>query len=586
MFIISVELLAIQIRESDNIKGIQIDGTEIKISQLADDTTVFLRDTNSIDHLFSLLEKFEKSSGLKANKDKTKFYNIGSKEILNNNTAIKFENTPIKLLGLTITNDQNVNTEENFTPRVQAIQNILKHWSRRKLSLKGKITIINSLALSQIVYPATNLDVPDKILELLHKNFYEFLWDGKRPKIAAKTLENTISEGGLKMPNIFLKVKSWQLSWLRRAILNPQSNWAITLNGIIEKVDFSYLAQARKNLKDIKLTIPKFYKGILETWYNIREYSNSDFIDIPAESLWFNTKITVSKNEIFSKTWHQNGISFIHNLLDRNGKFLSHNEISTKYNVKCNFLELLQIRMAIPIEWREKLSTQPTLVHNYCTEPKLFMPAQNISKRFIEFTSRELYDKMLRKNNIRHIPTCKVKWEENFTSNILNWKTIYCNAFKSCRSTKLQSFQYKIINRMIACNHWLFNIKIKDSPNCDSCKIDDTLTHFFIECANVKPFWNSFKQWWQRCGDTQQNVSDVDILLGFSTTTNKKCLNYLLIQAKKYIYDKKLNDIKVISFYSFLHYIKNELILEKSICDRNGNLNYFEVTFGCVFNDL
>ena len=242
--------------------------------------------------------------------------------------------------------------------------------------------------------------------------------------------------------------------------------------------------------------------------------------------------------------------------------------------------------MAIPIEWREKLSTHPPLVNNYCTEPKLFMSAQNEFKQFTDFTSRELYDKMLINSNSRHVPASKVKWEESLSSNILNWKLIYSNAFKSCRSTKLQSFQYKIINRVIACNHWLFNIKIKDNPNCDSCKIDDTLAHFFIECVHVKPFWISFKQWWKRCGDIQQTVSDVDILLGYSTVTPNKCLNYLLIQAKKYIYDKKMNEIKVISFYSFLHHIKTELILEKSICDHNGNLNYFEATFGCVFNNL
>ena len=588
LFIIAVELLAIKIRDSKNIKGILIDGTEIKISQLADDTTVFLKDIDSVKHLFKAMETFEKLSGLKANKDKTKFYDIGSKETPKHDTAmITIEKTPIKLLGLTITNDSSVNIEENFQPRINAITNILKHWSRRKLSLKGKITIINTLAMSQIVYPATNLDVPVEILELLHKLFYDFLWDGKRPKIAAKTLENSISEGGLKMPNIFLKVKAWQLSWLRRAVLNPESRWVLALNGVIGEVTFGHLAQSRANLNKKEMNLPNFYKQILKSWYDIRDYTNSDNIDIPDESLWYNTRITINKNEIFKKSWYKKGILFIHHILDKEGQFLSHTEISNKYNVTCNFLEILQIRMAIPLEWRVKLGSHPTMADSSSTEPKLFLALQNKFKPLKEYSSRELYILMLRRENDRHVPSSKVKWEEIYTASNLNWKAIYYNAFKICRSTKLQSFQYKILNRIIACNHWLFNIRIKNSPNCDTCKIDDSLLHFFIDCKEVKSFWNSFKQWWHRISNIPQNFSDETILLGSSNAAPiDKCFNFLLIQAKKYIYDKKLNDIHYISFYSFLHYIKNELILEKSICARNGKLNYFELTFGSVYNNL
>ena len=94
----------------------------------------------------------------------------------------------IQLLGITVTGDENISIEQHFTPQVKAIENILKHWSRLKPSLKGKITVIISLVLSLIVYPASNLNTPNLILESLQRLFYELLWDGKRPKIAAKTI--------------------------------------------------------------------------------------------------------------------------------------------------------------------------------------------------------------------------------------------------------------------------------------------------------------------------------------------------------------------------------------------------------------
>ena len=38
------------------------------------------------------------------------------------------------------------------------------------------------------------------------------------------------------MPNAFLKVKAWQLSWLRRGLSNPESSWLIIINNILESI--------------------------------------------------------------------------------------------------------------------------------------------------------------------------------------------------------------------------------------------------------------------------------------------------------------------------------------------------------------
>jgi hypothetical protein len=42
LFILVAEILAVAIRENENIKGIKVDNTEINLSQLADDTTFYV----------------------------------------------------------------------------------------------------------------------------------------------------------------------------------------------------------------------------------------------------------------------------------------------------------------------------------------------------------------------------------------------------------------------------------------------------------------------------------------------------------------------------------------------------------------
>ena len=48
LFIMAVEILSLNIQQNNNIKGIEINKKEIKISQLADDTTLFLQDMSSL----------------------------------------------------------------------------------------------------------------------------------------------------------------------------------------------------------------------------------------------------------------------------------------------------------------------------------------------------------------------------------------------------------------------------------------------------------------------------------------------------------------------------------------------------------
>ena len=69
LFVICVEILAIAVRNDENIKGIKISDSETKLLQLVDDTTAILGDLNSAQALLKLLNDFEKVSGLKPGAD-------------------------------------------------------------------------------------------------------------------------------------------------------------------------------------------------------------------------------------------------------------------------------------------------------------------------------------------------------------------------------------------------------------------------------------------------------------------------------------------------------------------------------------
>ncbi len=78
LFILAVETLANAIRNDTSIQGIMVENTEFKISQLADDTTLFVKNFESLKKALSLVKEFYYVSGLRLNMNKTVGKCIGS----------------------------------------------------------------------------------------------------------------------------------------------------------------------------------------------------------------------------------------------------------------------------------------------------------------------------------------------------------------------------------------------------------------------------------------------------------------------------------------------------------------------------
>ena len=91
LFVLSVELLALKIRQDQLCRGIPLpDGQNAKTSQFADDTTLILEDTISLRKAMNIVNSFGALSGLQLNKKKTKAMWIGSSS-KNKSMPIEFE---------------------------------------------------------------------------------------------------------------------------------------------------------------------------------------------------------------------------------------------------------------------------------------------------------------------------------------------------------------------------------------------------------------------------------------------------------------------------------------------------------------
>ena len=165
IFILCAEILGKMIRNNKDMKGIHINNKEFKLSQYADDTQLLLDGSEiSLKEALRTLKQYYIISGLKINVDKTRALWIGSlsnsEKTLCDEYPLDWSQEPLKALGVVFSplvfNIWDLNSQEVLLK----VQNILNQWSRRKLTLIGRITVIKSLALSKFVHLFISLPAP------------------------------------------------------------------------------------------------------------------------------------------------------------------------------------------------------------------------------------------------------------------------------------------------------------------------------------------------------------------------------------------------------------------------------------------
>ena len=179
LFVLAVEVLALKIRQDQFCLGIELpNGQNVKISQFADDTTLFSQDTNSLRNAMNIVRVL---SGLQLNKKKTKALWIGTLR-KNKKEPLEFKcpKDPIRFLGTYLSHDAVGNDKNNFYIKIRKMETKLNIWLSRDLTLFGRTLLAKSLGLSQLIYTASMLSVPEAVIQQTQKKLFAFFWKNKK----------------------------------------------------------------------------------------------------------------------------------------------------------------------------------------------------------------------------------------------------------------------------------------------------------------------------------------------------------------------------------------------------------------------
>ena len=130
--------------------------------------------------------------GLKPNKSKCEIAGLGAlkgvKLVLWGMECIDLMFNSIKILGVYYSHDKNLENQGNFRNLILKIEKLLTLWRMQILSVAGKITVFNTLAISKIAHLALVKVTSISTIFEFDKIKKHFIWKNGNLKIIQNTL--------------------------------------------------------------------------------------------------------------------------------------------------------------------------------------------------------------------------------------------------------------------------------------------------------------------------------------------------------------------------------------------------------------
>lgn len=576
--------MAIYIRQHPTIQGLQLGEETVKITQFVDDSTCVLKSLASLPPLLSFLGTFASWSGLNINKAKSMI--LLPNEALSGIRAL--HGIPVvdkvKILGVWFTGQ--CSTEDhyllNFKPQLSKIRGVCESWNARNLSIKGKVTLVNSLMISLLQYQCSLFFTPPQVFRDYRKFVTDFIWNGRKAKVAYATIILPVAQGGLNVMDLETRVMVSTLQWIRRFIKRPESNTALSLAHILRVKSLAPLLASKLGKVPKEVRNVPFYSSLFELWNKNHAFSPSEEGAIRRELIWNNKFITSEGVGFYWKAWESKGISRIMDICQPGeGRLCSHVELQERYNIHCSFLDALRLRLSIPGAWRQALTRdwrEPPLPPSL-SGVEILLPGEAPTD-ILAASSKLMYRALILQS--KHQSTAFQRWSEPESQplQILSkeeWMEANLTAYRSTRETKLQSLHFRIMNRILPCNKFLRQIRIKDSDACQLCGQSDSLLHFLFECQAVRDFWAAVCVWFSRVEDLALDTLSPKLYVFGVPRTFKKAavVNFILMNTKFFTYRQRLFHGGKLELLHWLREFKMKLLMERHISRMEGKPQRF-----------
>ena len=560
LFVLTVELLAIKLRENENIQSLlgnqHTIGKDSKTVSHADDITLFLKGKVDLTLTLKIIDDFGKFSGLKLNRKKCKALSVGGLDVTNTPEAedeVKWlkKGDKIKILGIFFSAEKEASLiSDNWEGKIKEIKKSITRWCRRDLSLYGKIIVAKTFLLSKISYVIQSLSLPQTILNEIDLLLFKFLWQKQNTnrkafeKVKRAVLCLDIDKGGLKMIRVQDQQQVFLIKWITRSIdLDETEHTSVGIINMFFKNLGGIRNACRSNLdckeyNGLNLIKSHFWRNAFSTFLTIKtKFIQTNHKVAANDSIFNNTFLRFKGKPIFIGNWIKNGILKVEDMIE-NGHLKTLEEIKMKLG---NYGGLLFDYLAVVNGIKNSSFSFQTLINSTNNEDKIY-PEELVCKNY---RLREIII------GVENLPISRVNfWKRKYNKDIMPYFSL---ASQSTKESRLRLLHFKILHNIYPTNILLNKMKIKESDRCETCKEIDFIEHTFYHCKNIKHIWNKVSEIIQLNMGIKIALTETMVLFGITkndASVNNDALNFInhiLLIAKMAISKVKYGKIKNIN---------------------------------------
>ena len=538
LFIISIDPLIRNIESNILISPLTMaPGCMIKTLAYADDIAVITTNCDStLNEVFKEYNRLTQCSGLRLNADKTEIINLSiagkRRSVVNyDNLTIQIEHgEAVTVCGNYISVDENAAYQKNITEKIIKLEQQLNRWKGRNLTINGRMIIIKTFAISQLIFSSQFQIIRPKDLRRIEHLCYTFMWNG-RDRVRRTTIKSERQNGGING----IDVESFFRSIAVRQYIKSNNNLTLSIinNSSVIREDIKTLA--RVTLRRILLKQVLEYDnetewlGKLPTTLLVKPYSIAHKL---MESLNIGNVGSIKFDNFTRGTANKIRrclpVSIL-TLIDQ-GNLTTHNDMNILLNYENKWFDIKKIQ----------------------SKTLNFLIKQNLNKVVV-------YDPAARYN---------IK-SDSFVNIRATWQHLWL-----IKNPTLRAVRHKILYKDVWCNDKRFKLGISKDDKCIICGNKETTFHQLFECTNARRCWAFFENLTGAKIDNNERgyASLIAVSNDLILEVIKACIFKFLIQIDRSSESSLSQLSRLISFYLKIEYTcVNKIIKNNGLQTRRLN---------------
>ena len=527
LYVLVIEVLAIQLRLNPNIVGFKVGGEKIVSVHYMDDTTIIIKQNRCFKEVIKELEQYEEATEARVNYKKTKGLWTGSWRGRRTTPieGIKWTSGDVENLGIYFGNENPA--FKTFQKIVPKFQKRLSYWKQFTLSKIGKARVSEMFLASRLVYAIKFYPIPDKFRKEIQDSIFQYVnFPNKAITIGQKEMWKIKKNGGCKLVNIQVKSETSKAKWLMEIATNPEFKIHLETFSILVGVQKGgnagkdLIFMTRPFITRVMKVEDSFYKEALRSLSMFRRHKGiARPEDWDNENIFYNPLVLSRSGKTIKETVYcqNNNITKLGQLFEEKAKEARNVQYDKKLVSLAN-----NIRLAIM-----------NMDHKLIKEDLVFLGNTNTVKmKYI--TQKDLYEDAILYRSREH--SYKGKWAGELPATLILWDEVWETVHKFPMTNKTKSAIWEQLHLNFY-TQYSYNKWNNAKEPCPLCKKEPkSIFHIILHCDYVNDIWAQLQPTLLKL--SSRSLNDEEKALGIVQIKTPPCIivrNWLGYKLREHI---------------------------------------------------